>query len=93
MIRPDGHARLGECKASDLFEDINEYQNSAWKEISPVSFQILSTSHDVTFMLTLVIQNVPGGKFNILGDHSIGHSKKVDMNMCPIPNGFRDRAI
>jgi hypothetical protein len=22
------------------------------------------------------IQNVPGGKFNILGGHSIGHSKK-----------------
>jgi hypothetical protein len=28
------------------------------------------------------IQSVPGGKFNILGDHSIGHSKKkVYMNM------------
>jgi hypothetical protein len=40
------------------------------------------------------IQDVPGGKFTILGDHSIGHSKnKVYMNMCPIPNGFRDRAI
>jgi hypothetical protein len=40
------------------------------------------------------IRDVPGGKVNILGDHSISHSKKkVDMSMCPIPNGFRDRAI
>jgi hypothetical protein len=40
------------------------------------------------------IQYVLGGKVNILGDHSIGHSKKkVFMNMCPIPNDFRDRAI
>jgi hypothetical protein len=29
-----------------------------------------------------------------VGSHSIGHSKqKVCMYMCPIPNGFRDRAI
>jgi hypothetical protein len=36
------------------------------------------------------IQGVPGGKVNILGGHSIGHSKKkVYMNVCPIPNGFR----
>jgi hypothetical protein len=42
------------------------------------------------------IQNVPGGKFNILRDHSIGHSKQknnVHMYMCSIPNGFRDIAI
>jgi hypothetical protein len=40
------------------------------------------------------IQGVPGRKVNILGGHSIGHSKqKVYMYMCPIPNGFRDRAI
>jgi hypothetical protein len=40
------------------------------------------------------IQGVPGGKDNILGGHSIGHSKqKLYMNMCPIANGFRDRAI
>jgi hypothetical protein len=36
------------------------------------------------------IQGVPGGKVNILGGHSIGHyKKKVYMNMCLIPNGFR----
>jgi hypothetical protein len=35
-----------------------------------------------------VIQSVPGGKVNILGGHSIGHSKqKLYMYMCPIPNG------
>jgi hypothetical protein len=29
-----------------------------------------------------------------LGGHSIGHSKQnLYMNMCPIPNVFRDRAI
>jgi hypothetical protein len=41
------------------------------------------------------IQNVPGRKVNILGGHSIGHSKQVKIYkyMCPIPNGFRDRAI
>jgi hypothetical protein len=42
----------------------------------------------------LYIQGVPGVKLNILGGHSIGHSKQnVYMYMCPIPNGFRDRAI
>jgi hypothetical protein len=42
------------------------------------------------------IQNVPGGKVNILGGHSIGHSKQkntICMYMCPITNGFRNRAI
>jgi hypothetical protein len=36
------------------------------------------------------LQSVPGGKVNILGGHNIGHSKKkIYMNICPIPNGFR----
>jgi hypothetical protein len=41
------------------------------------------------------VQSVPGGKVNILGGHSIGRlsKQKVYMYMCPIPNGFRDRAI
>jgi hypothetical protein len=40
------------------------------------------------------IQNVLGGKVNILGDRSIGHcTKRVYMSMCPIPDGFRDRGI
>jgi hypothetical protein len=42
------------------------------------------------------IQGVPGEKVNILGGHSIRHSKqekKMYMYTCPIPNGFRDRAI
>jgi hypothetical protein len=43
----------------------------------------------------MTIQSGPGRKVNILGDHSIAHSKKkiIYINMCPIPNGFRDRAI
>jgi hypothetical protein len=37
-----------------------------------------------------ILQGVIGGKVNILGGHSIGHSKKkVYMSTCPIPNGFR----
>jgi hypothetical protein len=41
-----------------------------------------------------ITQNVRGGKVNILGGHSIGHSKqKMNVYMCPIPNGFRIRAI
>jgi hypothetical protein len=41
------------------------------------------------------IQSVQGGKVDILRGHSIGHSKQkyVHIYMCPIPNGFRDRAI
>jgi hypothetical protein len=40
------------------------------------------------------IQGVLGGKVNILAGYRIGNSKKkFYMNMCPIPNGFRDRAI
>jgi hypothetical protein len=40
-------------------------------------------------------QSVPGEKVNILGGDTTGFSKrkKVYMYMCPIPNGFRDRAI
>jgi hypothetical protein len=43
------------------------------------------------------LRSVPGGKVNIPGGHSIGHSKQKEvytyMYMCPIPNGFRDRVI
>jgi hypothetical protein len=40
------------------------------------------------------IQSVLRGKINILVGNTIGHSKKkVFMYMCPLPNGFRDRAI
>jgi hypothetical protein len=48
----------------------------------------------VTQELKFYIQNVPGGNVNILGGHSIGHSQqKFYLYTCPIPNGFRDRAI
>jgi hypothetical protein len=42
------------------------------------------------------VQSAPGGKVSILGGQSINHckqKKKVYMYMCPIPNGFQDRAI
>jgi hypothetical protein len=36
------------------------------------------------------MQSFPGENVSILGDHSIGHSKKkVYLNMCPIPNVFQ----
>jgi hypothetical protein len=48
----------------------------------PYNYEQVSTSW--------YIQHVPGGKVNIVRVYSIGHSKKkVYMNMCPIPNGFR----
>jgi hypothetical protein len=44
--------------------------------------------------LQLKIQGFQGGKLSILGSlASIIPSKKVYRYMCPIPNGFRDRAI
>jgi hypothetical protein len=44
--------------------------------------------------MALLIQSVPRGKVNILGGHSVCHSKQeIVYYMCPIPNGFRDRAI
>jgi hypothetical protein len=45
--------------------------------------------------ITLIfIQGFPGGKVNILRGHNIGRSKqKLYMYMCPVPNGFRYRAI
>jgi hypothetical protein len=47
------------------------------------------------YIYTHRVWGVPGGKVNILGGNSIGHfkKKKVCTYMCPIPNGFRDRAI
>jgi hypothetical protein len=56
-----------------------------------VTYQTQNTAlkrHAVVCFITN-IQGVPGGKVNILGGHSIGHSKqKLYMNMCPILNGF-----
>jgi hypothetical protein len=41
-----------------------------------------------------LLQDVQGGKVNILGCHSISHSKqKKYICTFPIPNGFQDRAI
>jgi hypothetical protein len=57
-----------------------------------VSFQIFS---DASINLQLDDKHgVPGEKVNILGGHSIGHSKqKMYVYTCSIPNGFRDKAI
>jgi hypothetical protein len=41
------------------------------------------------------IQGDSGGKVNILEGDNISHceKEKVHMNMCVIPNGYRDRAV
>jgi hypothetical protein len=52
----------------------------------------LSYLHALTnlFIFLIPYTGVPGGKINILGGHSIGHSKKkIYVNICPIPNGIR----
>jgi hypothetical protein len=60
---------------------------------SPSSFQYKLLASRLP-RLILYIQRVPGGKVNILGGHGIGHSKKkVYVNMCPIPDGFRYLAL
>jgi hypothetical protein len=51
-----------------------------------------STSSLSTASLSYTIQNVIGGKVNWEVTVSVILSKKVYMYMCPIPNGFRDRA-
>jgi hypothetical protein len=54
---------------------------------------VLKVRVDAHKLIINYVQYVPGGKVNIR-DHIISHSKKKKyMNMCPIPNGFRDRAI
>jgi hypothetical protein len=54
---------------------------------------LFNVVHIYTSLLThgdRSIQNVPGGKVNILGGRSIGHyKKKLYTNMCQILNGFR----
>ena len=59
-----------------------------------VNQQFCHRSMSATYFMNISIQGVPGGKVNILGGYSIGHSKqKLYMNMCPIPKGFRNRTI
>jgi hypothetical protein len=56
--------------------------------VDPVSFAALDCWAET------YIQSVSGGKVNILGGHSIGHSNQnLYMYMFSISNGFRDRAI
>jgi hypothetical protein len=48
----------------------------------------------LSFHILYINTKYPRRKVNILGGHTIGHSKQnMYMYMCPIPNGFRDRAI
>jgi hypothetical protein len=57
-----------------------------------IYFRILNVKSISSFNNTFIkkIQNVPGGKVNILGGRS---KQKMYMYNCPIPNGFRVRAI
>jgi hypothetical protein len=54
-----------------------------------------ATVHCYTHQIKhIYIHRVSGRNVNILGGHSIDHSKqKLCMYMCHILNGFRDRAL
>jgi hypothetical protein len=54
-----------------------------------------SVSSDMQAIYHILIQSVPWATVNILGGHSICHSKKqkVYIYVCPIPNCFQDRVI
>jgi hypothetical protein len=72
-----------------MYKEILIYQH---KQIYFI--KLLCRRNQVKCGMKFIIQGVSGGKVNILGGHSIGHSKqKVYVYICPIPNGFRDRAI
>ena len=46
------------------------------------------------YSLCVHIQSDSGGKLIFLGGDSIGHCvKKINVNMCLILNGYRDRAV
>jgi hypothetical protein len=47
---------------------------------------------EVIWGFLIAIQNVSGGKVNILGGHSVCRSRQ-EKYMCLIPNGFQDRAF
>jgi hypothetical protein len=62
-----------------------------WKTLEDPS---LFNGFLASVMMNPCIMKAPGGNLNILGGHSIAHSKqKSFMYTYPIPNGFRDRAI
>jgi hypothetical protein len=73
-----------------------EYQKALFSLYSG-GLKTIRQKFEIDFFIITILshtQCVPRGKVNILGGHSIDHSKqKVYVYMCPIPNGFRDRAI
>jgi hypothetical protein len=77
-------------KAMPVFFFYLEDRAICFPEIS-VDFQRSARRHIPEDRTLHNIQNVPGGKVNILGEGVIVSailSKKVYMYMCPIPNGF-----
>jgi hypothetical protein len=61
-------------------------------------YSVLNVRHLNRFFTNdiYIYTGVPGRKVSILEGHSIGHSnpkKGVYRYTCPIPNGFRDRAM
>jgi hypothetical protein len=97
--KPTSHFTLSQI----MTEDVSSLkQKQIWFMSGSRTFRIYTATSTFLRYLEAIfrpsnnvnIQGVPGGKDNILGGHSIGHSKQnLYMNMCPIPNGFRDRAI
>jgi hypothetical protein len=56
---------------------------------------IISTCYNTLIVsVPNIIWNIPGGNFSIVGGHRLFIlSKMAYMYMCPILNGFQDRAI
>jgi hypothetical protein len=63
--------------------------------IFPRQFSFHKLLHIHYLPIIDAMQGVPGGEVIILGGHSIGHSKQKNVYtyMCPILNGFPNRAI
>jgi hypothetical protein len=57
--------------------------------VSPVVFAISQVENVEFCEFHMLYTGVPGEKINILGGHSIGHSKKKAHEHVSIPNGFR----
>jgi hypothetical protein len=54
---------------------------SVFRVLLTVSIKQVNTVDEILFegKIKKYIHSVPGGKVNILGDHSIGHSKKKNL--------------
>jgi hypothetical protein len=88
-LHVEGYQYVGGDSIGHWEKEFTEIQFFESSELTP-----LYEHKYINIYIYIYIHGVPGGKDKILEGHSIGHSKqKRYTNMCPIPNGFRDRAI